>query len=69
MNDDHVVLDGNTYAVPFAWGTLPMMVNVDKFKEPIDSWGVLWNQKFKGKIVTLDDAGNQIAMTSSSFRY
>ncbi|MEX2461196.1 MAG: extracellular solute-binding protein [Paenibacillaceae bacterium] len=64
LNDSYVILDGSTYAVPFAWGTLPMMVNVDKIKEPIDSWGALWDQKYKGKIVTLDDASNQIAMTA-----
>ncbi|MFD1772780.1 ABC transporter substrate-binding protein [Paenibacillus rhizophilus] len=64
LNDKHVVKDGETYAVPFAWGSLPMMVNTDKIKEPIDSWNALWDSKYNGKIVTLDDAANQTAMTA-----
>ncbi|MDT3427939.1 putative spermidine/putrescine transport system substrate-binding protein/spermidine/putrescine transport system substrate-binding protein [Paenibacillus forsythiae] len=64
LNDKHVVKDGKTYAVPFAWGSLPMMVNTDKIKEPIDSWNALWDPKYSGKIVTLDDAANQTAMTA-----
>ncbi|AIQ14421.1 ABC transporter substrate-binding protein [Paenibacillus durus] len=64
LNDKHVVKDGKTYAVPFAWGSLPMMVNADKIKEPIDSWNALWDPKYSGKIVTLDDAANQTAMTA-----
>jgi len=64
VNDKHVVIDGKTFAVPFAWGSLPMMVNTDKIKEPIDSWNALWDEKYKGKVITMDDANNQIAMTA-----
>lgn len=64
LNDDHVVLEGENYAVPFAWGSLPMMVNKDKITEPIDSWDAMWDEKYKGKVVTLDDANNQVAMTA-----
>ncbi|MET3292979.1 UNVERIFIED_CONTAM: spermidine/putrescine transport system substrate-binding protein [Brevibacillus sp. OAP136] len=62
-NDKHVVIDGQTYALPFAWGSLPMMVNTKKVKEPVNSWEALWNQKYKGKVITMDDANNQVAMT------
>ncbi|MBS4178800.1 ABC transporter substrate-binding protein [Lederbergia citrea] len=64
LNDDHVILDGESYALPFTWASLPMMVNADEIKEPIDSWSALWDEKYAGKIVTLDDSSNQVAMTA-----
>jgi len=64
LNDEHVVLDGNTFAIPFAWGANPMAVNRDKVKEPITTWGALWDEKYKGKIITVDDANNQVANTA-----
>lgn len=64
INDSHVVFDSKTFAIPFAWGSLPMAVNKDKIKEPITSWSALWDSKYKGKIGTMDDASNQVATTA-----
>lgn len=45
----------NKYSVPYFWGTTGIGYNSDKIKENIDSWQILWNEKYKGRISMLDD--------------
>ncbi len=42
---------GNKYAVPYCWGTVGILYNKTKVDEPIDSWSVLWDEKYKGDIL------------------
>src|SRR5512138_2525882 len=46
---------GNKYTVPYQWGTTALVY--DKAKVPFEpkSWKDLWDPKFKGKLVMLDD--------------
>lgn len=55
-----IVFDGKTYAAPFAWGSIPLIYNTDTFKTAPDSWEVLWDPRYKGKIIVMDDANNAI---------
>lgn len=41
----------NQYAVPYFWGTIGILYNTAKVKEPIDSWEVLFNGEYAGEIV------------------
>ena len=43
---------GRKYSVPWAWVTTGVVVNTDLFKEPADSWGVVFDppESLKGKI-------------------
>ncbi len=41
----------NKYAVPYCWGTVGILYNKTKVDEPIDSWSVLWDEKYKGEIL------------------
>ncbi len=45
----------NKFCVPYTWGTTGLGVNIYRVKEPIKSWKVLWDPKYKGKISILDD--------------
>jgi spermidine/putrescine transport system substrate-binding protein len=45
----------NEYCVPYHWGTVGLGINTEFVKEPVDSWSILWNEKYKGKISILDD--------------
>lgn len=69
INNKHIMSGGQTYAIPFAWGSLPLTVNKDKVKEPVTSWSALWDSKYKGKIATIDDANNQVATTALLLGY
>lgn len=46
---------GNEYSVPFLWGTTGIGYNEKKVDDPVDSWSILWNPKYAGRILMLDD--------------
>jgi len=41
----------NKYSVPYCWGTVGILYNKTMVDEPIDSWSVLWDEKYKGQIL------------------
>ncbi len=45
---------GNKYALPYFWGTVGILYNTKKVKEPVDSWDVLFNSDYKGQIIMQD---------------
>jgi spermidine/putrescine-binding protein len=47
--------NGQTYGVPFVWGPNPLLYDTTAFVEAPDSWSVLWNPKYKGKISLWDE--------------
>ncbi len=46
----------NRYSVPYTWGTVGVIYNT-KFVDEADtgSWDLLWNEKYKGKILMFDN--------------
>lgn len=47
---------GNEYSVPYLWGTAGIGVNTRWVKEPVDSWEILWDPKYRGRIAMLNDS-------------
>ncbi|MBQ3797800.1 MAG: ABC transporter substrate-binding protein [Butyrivibrio sp.] len=45
---------GNRYAVPYVWGTVGILYNKTMVDEPVDSWSILWNPKYKDEILMQD---------------
>ena len=45
----------NAHTSPFLWGTTGIGYNKTKVTEPVESWAILWNQKYKDRILMLDD--------------
>ena len=43
------------YGVPFMWGPDPIIYDTTAFLQPPDSWNVLWDPKYKGKVSVWDD--------------
>lgn len=41
----------NKYSVPYCWGTVGILYNKTMVDEPIDSWSVLWDKKYKDNIL------------------
>lgn len=56
----NATFDGVTYGVPWAWGSLGMIYDKKTFPTPPDSWAVLWDPQYRGKVISLDDANNDI---------
>src|SRR5215470_14718009 len=50
-----VRLNGETYGVPFTWGPNPLIYDTTAFHQPPDSWNVLWDPKYRGKISIWDE--------------
>src|SRR3977135_2525675 len=50
-----VKANGQVYGVPFMWWPDPLLYDTTVFKEPPDSWSILWDRKFKGKVSIWDD--------------
>ncbi|MBO5291633.1 MAG: ABC transporter substrate-binding protein [Lachnospiraceae bacterium] len=44
----------NKYSVPYCWGTVGILYNKTMVDEPIDSWSVLWNEKYADNILMQD---------------
>jgi spermidine/putrescine-binding protein len=50
-----VKANGQTYGVPFVWGPNPLLYDTTAFAAAPDSWSILWDTKYKGKISLWDE--------------
>jgi len=50
-----VRLNGQVYGVPFMWGPDPLIYDTTVFAQAPESWNVLWDPKYRGKISVWDD--------------
>lgn len=46
---------GNRYSLPYFWGTLAIGVRVDRVEPRPDSFAVLFDSRYRGRITVLDD--------------
>lgn len=44
----------NQYCVPYCWGTVGILYNKTMVDEPVDSWSILWNEKYADSILMQD---------------
>ena len=61
--------DKNEYAVPYMWQTVGIVYNKEKITEKVDSWDILWNEKYKRKIIMLDSSRDTIGITLKKLGY
>ena len=52
----------NKYSVPYCWGTVGILYNKTMVDEPIDSWSVLWDEKYKDSILMEDSVRDAFAV-------
>ena len=52
----------NKYSVPYCWGTVGILYNKPMVDEPIDSWSVLWDEKYKDSILMQDSVRDAFAV-------
>ena len=52
----------NLYSVPYCWGTVGILYNKTMVDEPIDSWSVLWDEKYKDNILMQDSVRDAFAV-------
>lgn len=59
----------NGYSVPYMWGTFGILYNKKMVKEPVDSWDILWNPKYKGNIMMFDSVRDTMGISLKRLGY
>lgn len=59
----------NEYSIPYTWGTVGILYNKTMVNEPVDSWEILWNPKYKDKILMQDSVRDAFAVGLKSLGY
>jgi spermidine/putrescine-binding protein len=59
----------NKYSVPYFWGTIGILYNKNLMKDPIDSWNILWNPKYKGQIIMKKDVRDSMGVALKRLGY
>ena len=72
MDEQYLNLDmdpGNKYSVPYMFGTVGLIYNKDVVKEKVDSWDILWNEKYKDQIFMFDTYRDTIGVALKKLGY
>lgn len=59
----------NKYAVPYCFGTVGILYNKTMVDEPIDSWDVLWDEKYAGNILMQDSVRDAFMVSLKRLGY
>ena len=59
----------NKYSVPYCVGTVGILYNKSMVKEPVDSWNILWDPKYKDSILMQDSVRDAFAVALKRLGY
>ena len=60
---------GNKYSIPYMFGTVGLIYNKDVVTEKVDSWDILWNEKYKDKIFMFDTYRDTLGAALKKLNY
>lgn len=60
---------GNHYSIPYLWGTTGIAINKKYIDNETNSWNVLWDKAYKGKIAMLNNADEVIGAAAKKLGY
>ncbi|MBQ6630792.1 MAG: spermidine/putrescine ABC transporter substrate-binding protein [Romboutsia sp.] len=72
MDEEYLNLEidpGNKYSIPYMFGTVGLIYNKDVVKEEVDSWDILWDEKYKDKIFMFDTYRDTIGVALKKLGY
>ena len=72
MDEEYLNLEidpGNKYSVPYMFGTVGLIYNKDVVKEEVDSWDILWDEKYKNKVFMFDTYRDTIGVALKKLGY
>lgn len=72
VDDKYMSLDydpNNEYSVPYMWGTVGIIYNKKMVDDPVDSWDILWNEKYKDQIIMLNSQRETLAVALLKLGY
>ena len=53
----------NEYSVPYTWGTVGIIYDSTVVTEPVTSWDILWNEKYKDNVYMYNSLRDSLAIT------
>lgn len=59
----------NKYSVPYCWGTVGILYNKTMVDEPVDSWSVLWDEKYRDNILMQNSVRDAFAVALKYLGY
>ena len=72
MDEEYLNLEidpGNKYSVPYMFGTVGLIYNKDVVKEEVNSWDILWDDKYKDRIFMFDTYRDTIGVALKKLGY
>lgn len=60
VEEEGLTRDGETYGVPWVWGSTSLAYNSEEITEELDSWDALWDPAYAGRVAFFDDAPTAI---------
>ncbi len=59
----------NKYSVPYCWGTVGILYNTKMVEDPVDSWSILWDEKYADSILMQDSVRDAFGITLKYLGY
>lgn len=50
------------YSIPYLWGTVGIVYNSKLIDEEVDSWDILWDEKYKDEIIMMNSTRDSIGV-------
>lgn len=57
------------YSIPYMWGTVGIIYNTKRVSDPVDSWNILWNPKYKDQVIMPDSVRDAMAVAEKKLGY
>ena len=59
----------NKYSIPYCWGTVGILYNTTMVDDPVDSWEILWNEKYADDILMQDSVRDAFMIPEKMLGY
>jgi spermidine/putrescine-binding protein len=59
----------NKYSIPYCWGTVGILYNKTMVDEPVTSWDILWDEKYKDNILMQDSVRDAFMVSLKRLGY
>ena len=59
----------NKYSVPYFWGTVGIVYNKKEVTDKVDSWDILWNEKYKDQIIMYNSQRDTLGLALKRLGY
>lgn len=60
---------GNKYSIPYCWGTVGILYNKTMVDDPVRSWKILWDDKYKDSILMQDSVRDAFMVAEKILGY